>query len=248
MASRVLDREEELAALRRRLQNRRSFLLHGPGGAGKTLLLNEVVPDLPGTLYCRQSSSVPTVFRTLAAELVKAGDRRALAKLGATPAETIRTKSALAIKGLVTEALREGSYCVVLDHLGFSSQSFAAAIKELAGWAATPVVAATRSCHMEDVGFLMHLYPGRSDRMELRNFEAGRARRFAQTVAAEGGLTAENLAEFIERAVNLSGGNPGAILSLVELAKQPKYRSEGQVKITPLYIDFRLRWDAASHG
>jgi len=243
----VFDREEEQAAIRRRLERRRSFLLHGPAGAGKTLLLARVLPEVPGVLYCRESKSAREVFCTLAEELVKVNDARAVASLGKTPAAP-HSKSAAALKGIVVEALKGASYQVVLDHLGRTSQSFASAIKEVTGWAATPVVAVARSCHMEDVGHLLSLYPDRSEKMELPNFDAATALAFAQTSAAERGLAAENMTEFLDRVVELSRGNPGAILALVELAKQPKYRSEGRVKVSPLYIDFRLRWDAASHG
>jgi hypothetical protein len=179
--------------------------------------------------------------------LVKANDTRAVAALGKTPAGP-HSKSAAALKGIVVEALRGARYQVVLDHLGCTSQSFASAIKELTGWAATPVVAVARSCHMEDVGYLLRSYPDRSDRMELSNFDAATALAFAQESVAEGGLAAENMAEFLDRVVELSRGNPGAILALLELAGQPKYRSEGRVKVTPLYIDFRLKWNQATHG
>jgi hypothetical protein len=200
-----------------------------------------------GVLYCRESKGARDVFRALAEELVKANDSRTVAALGKNPAAP-RSKSATALKGIVVEALRGGSYQVVLDHLGRTSQSFASAIKELTGWAATPVAAVARSCHMEDVGYLLSLYPDRSERMELSNFDAATALAFAQRAAAESGLEAENMAEFLERVVELSKGNPGAILGLVELASQPKYRSEGRVKVSPLYIDFRLRWNQANHG
>jgi len=42
--------------------------------------------------------------------------------------------------------------------------------------------------------------------------------------------------------LEFSQGNPGAILSLLEMATHPKYRSADHIKITPLYLDFRLNW------
>ena len=29
---------------------------------------------------------------------------------------------------------------------------------------------------------------------------------------------------------------------MLEMAKRPKYRSDEHIKITPLYIDFRMNW------
>ena len=43
----VFGRDEELEQLRERLAARGSFLLHGPAGVGKTLLLQLVFPEFP---------------------------------------------------------------------------------------------------------------------------------------------------------------------------------------------------------
>jgi hypothetical protein len=51
--------------------------------------------------------------------------------------------------------------------------------------------------------------------------------------------------EFLDKILQFSKGNPGAIVALVETAKHPKYRSEEHIKISPLYIDFRMHWRAA---
>ena len=45
--------------------------------------------------------------------------------------------------------------------------------------------------------------------------------------------------------MQFSGGNPGAILAMLKMAGYPKYRSNAHIKITPLYIDFRMNWDPA---
>jgi hypothetical protein len=52
------------------------------------------------------------------------------------------------------------------------------------------------------------------------------------------------LPEFIERVVDLGQGSPGAIVRMLEMALRPKYRLDGYVKTSPLYIDFRLAWHA----
>ncbi len=58
------------------------------------------------------------------------------------------------------------------------------------------------------------------------------------------GLAAPNLNEFVGKILEFSAGNPGAIVSLIGMAKYPKYRSDEHIKITPLYIDFRMNWGA----
>jgi hypothetical protein len=53
------------------------------------------------------------------------------------------------------------------------------------------------------------------------------------------------LNEFLDKILEFSEGNPGAILALVNTAKYPKYRSDEHIKIAPLYIDFRMNWKVA---
>ena len=43
---------------------------------------------------------------------------------------TIKAKSAVSLKGIVMDALKEGKYCIVLDHLSRPSYAFAAVVRE----------------------------------------------------------------------------------------------------------------------
>jgi len=239
------DREAEIEGLRRRLGKRRPFLVHGPSGVGKTLLLKRVLPEFPHALCSPESASPQIVFRHLALTLLTAGAPRLLRTFAGKPAEAIRAKSATALKGIVMDALREGSYCVVLDHLKLPSYAFAAAVREITGWGSTAVITVARSAHMENLGFLQPFYPERSDRFEIRGFPPTVAERFIAEAARRAGLSADNIGEFLERVLEFGQGNPGAILSMLEMAKHPKYRSAEHIKITPLYLDFRLNWKPA---
>ena len=121
------------------------------------------------------------------------------------------------------------------------SQALAASIRELMLNWSVPVVAVSRSAHMEDVGFVLRLFPDRAERFALRNFDPEITRRFAAGYAEREGLTAENLEQFLDRVVEYSDGNPGAMLQMIRMAKAPKYSHENQIKITPLYIDYKNR-------
>ena len=241
----IFDREGEIDSLRRRLGKRQSFLLYGPSGVGKTFLLNRVLPEFPYLLYSPGSVSPQTVFRNLAVALLEARAPRLVQVFGARGMEGISAKSATALKGIVMDALHEGTYGVVLDHLKLPSYAFAAAMREVMGWGRTAVVTVARSAHMENLGFLQPFYPERSDRFEIRDFPPTVAERFIKEAARRAGLSAENMGEFIERLLEFGQGNPGAILSMLEMAKHPRYRSAEHIKITPLYLDFRMNWKPA---
>jgi Cdc6-like AAA superfamily ATPase len=236
----IFGRDRELSELSGRLSQRRNLLIHGPAGVGKTLLLQRVASDSPNLLYCGECQTPQQVFRTLAAELVTRKVERAIKSFGRAGTDHIKSMSAGSVKGIVTDAIRGSRYSIVLDHVRRPSQNFAAAVKELAGWGSTPIIVAARSAHMEDVGFLLPLFSDRSEKYALRNFERDKALVFAREEADRIDLKASNKDEFLRSVVEYSGGNPGAILAMLKMGTQRKYRSAEQIKLSPLYIDFRL--------
>ena len=240
----IFDRSDERQRIDQFLAKGRPFLLYGPSGVGKTLLLRSLLSGLHSILYCAESATINTVFRSLAASLLLNGSARAQAAF--RDEDGIKAKSAVSLKGIVTDALREGQYSIVLDHPKRPSYSFASTVREIMGWGSTPVSLVARSSHMEDTGFLQSTYGDRSQRCEIRNFDDAVAEQFAREVVKRTGLLASNLGEFLEKVLEFSEGNPGAIVALVEMANYPKYRSDEHIKVTPLYIDFRMSWNVAS--
>jgi hypothetical protein len=243
----IYGRDAELEQLRKLVSRRRSFLLHGPAGVGKTLLLKQLAGEVPGMVYCDESSSSQTVFRTLAAGLFVRRNRHVLQACGNSGLNAIKGKSAVSIRGIVADALREASHWIALDHLQSPSLSFAASLKDVCNCTATPLIAVARSAHMEDVGFLLPMFSDRSDMYALRNFDSDTAREFAVQTAEEMHLNAVNRDEAIQKIVRYSKGSPGAIIAMLQMAASPKYVTQQHVKLLPLYIDFRLSW-GATHG
>ena len=236
-------RDEELDALRKRLTARRSVLLHGPSGVGKTLLLACIRPEFPQLLCCLQSSSPQVVFRVLADALMHEKDAAMLRAMASRCLEGI---TAVSLKGIVTRVLSGSKYMIILDHLNRPSHSLAATIRELMISCSVPVIAVARSAHMEDAGFAAPMFPDRGDKLAIKNFDPETAEDFVRAVAAERKLTVENFSEFVARVVEFSAGNPGAIVKMVEMAGLSKYRLGDHVKLSPLYIDFRIESASAN--
>ena len=241
----IFDRDQERASLAARLSSRRPLLIHGPTGVGKTLLITALLKDLSAFLYSPDSSTINLVFRNIAYQLWDRRTPQLVRSFGRAGADAIKTKSAVNLQGVLKDALHEGSYCLVLDHIRRPSYAFASAVRELMGWCNTPVITLARSAHMEDAGFLQTFYSDRADRFELKNFNSEVAESFAAAVAKRAGLSAQNIDDFLTRVLEYSQGNPGAIVAMLEMAKRPQYRSDDRIKITPLYIDFRLNWSPA---
>lgn len=243
----IYGRDAELEQLRQLVSRRRPLLLHGSAGVGKTLLLKHLAGEVPEMVYCDESSSSQTVFRNIAAGLFARKNRHVLQACGTSGLNAINDKSAVAIRGIVTEALRGARHWIVLDHLKSSSQSFAASLKDVCNGTATPLIAVARSAHMEDVGFLLSMFSDRSEKYAMRNFDSDTAREFALRTAEQMHLNAANRDEAIQKIVHYSKGSPGAIVAMLQMAANPKYVAQQHVKLSPLYIDFRLSW-GATHG
>jgi len=241
---RIFSRTDELESLRKRFTGPRSTLLHGPSGVGKTRLLGHLILEFGNVLYCPASSSPQVVFRSLAASLAARNDAT-LAHL-CHPADSLAARSAVALKGIVCDALRAATYRVVLDHLVRPSAALAAMAGELMVSCSTPLIVVARSAHMEDAGYLAPLLPDRSERLALRNFDSDTARVFAREAASEQHLSAGNLPTVLDSMVKSSEGNPGAILRMVALAAHAKYRTDDHIKFAPLYVDFLMESAAAN--
>lgn len=234
----IFERENDLVRLHTALNARRSFLFYGPQGAGKTLLMTVLVRENTKLLYCERARSLDSSLRSIGQLLVQQGNRIASSKLN-----TSKKISATSLRGILRDALALNSYTMVLDHSGFASQNFVSGLDDIVGSSATPIVAVARSAHMEELGYLQKLFPFRSENIALNNFSPAAAQRFASWAIMEAKLCATNLDDFQERLTDATSGNPGAILAMIRMAKESRYRSGEKILFTPMYVDFRLRWE-----
>jgi hypothetical protein len=235
---RLFGREEEMAKLTSWVETRRSFLLYGPAGVGKTRLLNELCPATPSLLRVAHCRTPLGLFLEVASGLWKRGCPQMRRQFKSQ--EQLENESAANLKGLCLSALRGSQKILGLEHIGFASQQLAASVKQLCSETELPLIYVARSAHMEEAGYLVRHFPDRSERFGVCDFEPSKASEFARLAASEAQLEAENLGEFLSKVVEFSGGNPGAIVSMIRMGCAPKYRSGDWIKTTPLYIDYRL--------
>jgi hypothetical protein len=141
-----VQREEELGRLRNQAKIRKSLLVFGPEGVGKSRLLRTFVEKQALALYVEQMRS-PREFVLALLQALHSADHNLRIP------EKLTALSTSGLKGIVNRALDTRPFLMVLDHLNAPSRVVARMIKDLHYYGRTPVIFASRSPHMEDIGF-----------------------------------------------------------------------------------------------
>ena len=231
----LLERSAELSHLRQRIAQGKSLLLFGDQGVGKTRLLQQAAANNKDVLYIGKGHAP----REFLLALIEALDR------GRSPrvvhSRDLQGLSVLSLKGIAQRALEAGNRVLMIDHVQSPTMALGHLIKELNYYGRTPIIFAARSQHMEDIGSLRSLCSDKSERLELKNWPEAVALEFARLRAIDAKLLAANLDSALQDMVEMSHGNPGAIVQMIEMAKQPQYRLGEQIKVHILYLDFRMK-------
>jgi GTPase SAR1 family protein len=229
----TVEREEELGRLRNQARIRKSLLVYGSEGVGKSRLLQNFIGSQALAVYIPQMRSPREFAMTLLQALHSADGKVKLPG-------NIAALSTSSLKGIVHRALDTQPFLMVLDHLDAPSRVVTGMIKDLHYYGRTPVIFASRSPHMEDIGALRPLCANKAERLEVKNFPPQVALEFAQREAERTELWASNLETVLSSLVEWSDGNPGAILHLLKMAQLPQYRAGDQIKSHILYVDYRM--------
>lgn len=228
----AIERTEELARLLEQARVRKSMLVFGPEGVGKSRLLRSFCASQRLALFVANSKSP----REFLLELLEAIRPTAKAVI---PRDTM-AQSARSLKGIAHRALDAAPYLIVIDHLSGPSRVLTGIVKDLHYYGRTPVFFAARSPHMEDIGNLQAFCALKTERIEIKNWSQPIAREFAKRHADAIGLWAMNLETTLRSFVEWSDGNPASIVRLLEMAGRPKYRMDDQIKAHILYVDYRM--------
>ncbi|HXE74051.1 MAG TPA: ATP-binding protein [Candidatus Xenobia bacterium] len=257
MAPLFLDRVGEGARLRQLLRARKSVLLTGAAGAGKSALLAELrrqpqAADPKLVFTSGEGDPADRLRQAVLSLLTDRGSGKLSAWLGlaqgTSPREAraaLERKSAAAVRAKLTEALGESNYALVLDPAGFLSRGFYELLRDLNRTTETPLVLSARSAHMEDIGYATTFAWPREQRLELGPLPAAEAERLCDAEMAAWARQPANSETFRAHVLTYAAGNPGTLLGLLSLARRTEYWTGDQIKTHLLTVDFNLRGAAA---
>jgi hypothetical protein len=209
------------------------MLVFGPEGVGKSRLLQKFVEDQKRALFVAQVRSPRDLLLALLNALHAADEEIAIPG-------NLNGISTSSLKGIAHRALDRQEFLMVLDQLDAPSSVVTRIIRDLHYYGRTPVIFASRSPHMEDIGALRPFCVNKSERLELKNLPLQIALEFALREAERRKLRASNLETILPSLVEWSDGNPGAILHMLKMAHFPQYRAGDQIKAHILYVDYRM--------
>lgn len=230
----AVGRTGEIARLQAQAQRRKSMLIFGPEGVGKTWLMGAFFSSQPLALFVPRTQSPREILLHLVQELDRTG-RKQVATITDAGAKSTGT-----LKALVQRALDQAPFLLVLDHLAGPSRVVSGLIKDLNYFDRTPVFFVARTPHMEDIGALQPMCARKSECLEMKDFPPLIALEFVRREADRTALQAANLNEVLPSLVEWSNGNPGDLIQMVRMAHLPRYRVDGQIKAHILYIDYRM--------
>ncbi len=246
-----IDRKEEVQLLKKAINERRSLLISGPAGAGKTMLTLKVISELPemlrkNCLYVSGMKGLQDLLKQIVHLLFDLDDpalRSRLRREGAPPVtfkKWLEAQPSTRLRGALYQSAAEGQYWLFLDHLPPLTHSASRVVKELIRMRATPVYLLARGFSEREIGHVTDIYWGDPHQLAVGALANASARELVEDCIHRFGLSELDLQDFRKEVLHLSGCLPGAIVQMCALAAQPQYQYGSQIKLKLLHIDYLM--------
>lgn len=222
----LVGRREELRALTSALRARRSCLVAGPRGIGKTRLIEEAL-NASGQPVVRLRT--PGVLHELLVELAQQLSCPA-GRFG-----DVRRATSIALKPAVQDALRKRPRCVVLDDVADADPRMYRFLQQVYYIPRVCLVVGAKS--RDSLGFLRKLLWDPREEISLKPLSRAEASALFESACHAFRLDTLNVDEFRSKVLAAAQGNPGQILTMCEMASRPEYQAGRHIMFLPLRID-----------
>ncbi len=222
----LFGRRNEIAALTTALRGRKSCLVVGPKGIGKTRLIDESLSISQQPFVTVES---PQVLHRL---LVKLAERLSCptGRIG-----SLREATSISLNYSVVEALRKAPQCVILENVTDTDPRMYRFLQQLyyVPGVCLIVTSKSRGC----LGHLHKLLWDPREEIALKPLTRTEALGLFEAASNMYGLQSCDLDEFRAKVLSAAQGNPGQIVTMCRLACRPEYQSGRNIMFVPLRID-----------
>lgn len=246
-----IDREEELCLLKDAISARRSLLISGPAGVGKTMLTLKTLSELPGAiqkncLYVSGMKGLHDLLQQIVHLLFDLDDpalRGRLRREGVSAIsfkKWLQTQPSTRLRGALYQATAQGQYWFFLDHFPPLTHAVSRVVKQLVRMQETPVYLLARGFTEHEIGHVTDIYWGDPHQLAVGALSEAAARELIEKCIQHFGLARLDLDDFRKEMLHLSGRIPGAIVKMCALAAEPRYQYGAQIKIKLIHIDYLM--------
>jgi hypothetical protein len=222
----LFGRRDEVRTLTAALRARKSCLVVGPKGIGKTRLLQESLSISQQPSVCLRS---PEALHQLLAELAE--------RLSCPDGRfaSARHATSVVLKPLVLNSLRKVPRCLVLENVAGADPRMYRFLQQVyyVPGACLIVTAASRDC----LGHLRKLLWDPREEIALKPLSRMDALSLFEVASRTYGLESFDLDAFRRKVLTTAQGNPGQILTMCRMASRPEYQAGRHIKFLPLRID-----------
>jgi energy-coupling factor transporter ATP-binding protein EcfA2 len=219
-----------------------SLLVLGPAGSGKTALVRSIAASIEGAVYLAYRPVLHDLLASLASALILSRHPRfsGLVNNGQPPEKWARAQTSVHLRGILWSGLEAGPCLLVLDGIEDSSFQAYRFFQRVYHSPGMNMIGVSRD--PVRLGELHRLFwdPRRTvQMMPLSDPEASMLFEFA---ADRFGLREFDLKSFRPRVLESAEGNPGQIVEMCRMARDPRYRSGRHIMFAPLRIDLMVRY------
>jgi hypothetical protein len=222
-----------------------SLLLLGPAGSGKTRLLESALKSelRPKALvYIPQFDAPHNLLVMIARELFRSGHRpiRRMASAGSDWERWLNCQTSVHLKGLLWESLEAEPRTLILDHLNDTGHRTYRFLQQLYFTPGMALVAAARD--QLHLGELRRLFWDPRRTLHVQPLSEAEALQLFEAAADHFGLRGLSLDDFREKVLDCAGGNPGQIIEMCRLARNPRYVAGKYIKFALVRIDVMMEY------